>query len=200
MGEARFDSKSKLVVNLDFTGFDARRDCETETSADQGFRPIIGIWRLYHFHSLFLLTTGTCNCYEGTKAITKSSAMTDHSQIARLAGPIISRTVRSLSAQKRSLVALMREHQFGRVENMPIRAGQPVLDGNVRVVRVARLGAERHLAQVSSTDEFELKKAVCDLLDELERLQNDMVVLLEFRHGLPFLLETTPRCARSQEG
>jgi hypothetical protein len=50
------------------------------------------------------------------------------------------------------------------------------------------------VTKIHSTDDFELKKAVCDLLDELERLQNGMVVLLEFKHGLPFLLETTPHC------
>ena len=33
-----------------------------------------------------------------------------------------------LSAPQRSLLEIMREHQFGRVENMSIRAGQPVVD------------------------------------------------------------------------
>jgi len=115
-----------------------------------------------------------------------------------LASPVISRTARSLSAQHRSLVEMMSEHQFGRIENMSIRAGQPVLDGNMRIVRVARLGAGSEVGKIPRSDDFELKKAVCDLLDELEHLQNCMVVLLEFKHGLPFLLETTPNCpARS---
>jgi hypothetical protein len=37
-----------------------------------------------------------------------------------------------------------------------------------------------------------LKRQGRDLLEELERLQNGAVIRLEFRHGLPFLLETTP--------
>jgi len=88
----------------------------------------------------------------------------------------------------------MREHQFGRVENLSIRAGQPVLDCNVRVVRVAKLGAESGGTKFPEADDFELKKAVCDLLDELERLQNGTVVCLEFGQELPFLLETTSHC------
>ena len=40
-------------------------------------------------------------------------------------------------------------------------------------------------------DDFELKQAVCDLLDELAQLRDGIVVRLEFRHGLPCLLETT---------
>jgi hypothetical protein len=127
-----------------------------------------------------------------TKATTRSFPMKE-SRIAHLPSPV--KTTRSLSAQQRSLVELMREHQFGRIETMSIRLGQPLLDSNVRVVRVAKLGAKSAGAKLPSTDDFELKKAVCDLLDELERLQNGTVVLLEFQHGLPFLLETTPHCS-----
>ena len=119
--------------------------------------------------------------------------MTNESRIAHLASPI--KTSRNLNTQQRSLVELMREHQFGRIENMSIHLGQPLLDSNVRVVRVAKLGAKSGGTKLPSTDDFELKKAVCDLLDELERLQNGTVVCLEFRQGLPFLLETTPHCA-----
>jgi hypothetical protein len=95
-----------------------------------------------------------------------------------------------LSAQQRSLLEIMREHQFGRLENMPVRVGQPVLDGNVRVVRVARLGGGNGMDEVGS-DEYELKRPVRDLFDELARLGNGTVLRLEFRHGLPFVLETT---------
>jgi hypothetical protein len=84
----------------------------------------------------------------------------------------------------------MHEHQFGRIENMSVRAGQPILGRNVRVVRVARLGGGSDAAQVTCTDEFELKRQVCDLFDELERLQCGTVIRLEFRHRLLFLLET----------
>jgi hypothetical protein len=94
-----------------------------------------------------------------------------------------------LSAQQRSLVELMREQQFGRVENVPIRAGQPIFNPEVRVVRVARLGGENGGINVPTAADFELKQSVCDLLDELARLQNGTILKLEFRHGLPCLLE-----------
>jgi hypothetical protein len=71
---------------------------------------------------------------------------------------LISRTARSLSAHERSLVEMMREHQFGRIENMSVRAGQPVLDGNVRVVRIAKLDAKSGGTKLPTTDDFELKK------------------------------------------
>ena len=97
-----------------------------------------------------------------------------------------------LSPAQRSLVDLMHVHQFGRIENMPVRDGQPVLDCNMKVVRVARLGSEHDRMKAVAGNEFELKKHVRDLFEELDRLQAGTVISLEFRHGLPFLLETTP--------
>jgi hypothetical protein len=97
-----------------------------------------------------------------------------------------------LSPQQRSLLEIMREHQFGRIENMSIRAGQPVLDQDLKVVRVASLGGESGGTKPPAGDEFELKRVVCDLFDELARLGHGTVVKLEFKRGLPCRLETTP--------
>ena len=96
--------------------------------------------------------------------------------------------VRSLTAEQQVLVETMRQHQFGRIENLRIRDGQPVV-ADLRVVRISRLGAAALKAPPAG--DFELKRAVTDLLDELERIGNGIVVRLEFRHGLPFLLETS---------
>lgn len=105
-----------------------------------------------------------------------------------------------LSAQQRSLLEIMREHQFGRVENMSVRAGQPVFDRDLKVVRVACLGGESVGTKLPGRDEFELKRAVCDLFDELERLGHGTVVRLEFKRGLPCRLETTPHVTPAVRG
>jgi hypothetical protein len=115
--------------------------------------------------------------------------MTDHSPIADITGPPTDLTTRNLTAEKRRLVELMGEYQFGRIENMLVRAGQPILDGELRIVRIARFGGVSIAAKRSVSDDFELKRTFLDLFDALEQLNNGMVVKLEFRHGLPFLLE-----------
>jgi hypothetical protein len=118
----------------------------------------------------------------------QSQAMMDQLQT----DPKLRGTLRTqdLSTGQRSLLELMRA-QFGRIENMPVRAGEPILNSDLRVVRVARLGGGSDPGNVTRTDVFELKRQVRDLFDELERVQDGMVILLEFRHGLSFLLETT---------
>jgi hypothetical protein len=85
----------------------------------------------------------------------------------------------------------MHVHQFGRIENMSVRAGEPVLDSDVKVVRVVRLGSESDPLKLTNAEDFELKIQVRDLFDELARLENGTVIRLEFRQALPFLLETT---------
>jgi hypothetical protein len=115
--------------------------------------------------------------------------MTDKPSPAYMAGLRRDLTSFDLSPQWRALIELMWKLQFGRIENMIVRAGQPILDGAVTVVCVARL-ARTGGTKASSTDEFELKGQVRNLFDELARLENGRVIRLEFRHGLPFLLET----------
>lgn len=102
------------------------------------------------------------------------------------------RTSQDLTPAQGLLLRIMRKHQFGRIENLPVQAGQPVLDRGIKVVRVARLGGENGGTKVPGGDKFELKQAVRDLFEELARLDNGSVVKLEFRRGLPYLLETTP--------
>ena len=117
------------------------------------------------------------------------------SEEASLRAPLMAQ---DLSPGQRTLVELMHEHQFGRIENVPIRQGQPILDSSLNVVRVARF-VSRDAAKVSRSDDFELKRQVRDLFKELARLENGTVIRLEFRYGLPFLLETTERVIQATE-
>jgi hypothetical protein len=58
----------------------------------------------------------------------------------------------------------------------------------VKVARIARFGSSGVPAQVGCGD-FELKRAVRDLFEELGRIGNGVVHRLQFRHGLPTELE-----------
>ena len=77
--------------------------------------------------------------------------------------------------------------------------GEPILNSDVNVVRAARLGGESDPLKLTNAEDFELKRQVRDLFDELARLENGTVIRLELRHGLPFLIETTPRVNQASE-
>lgn len=98
-------------------------------------------------------------------------------------------TTKELTAPQQRLLRIMHECQFGRVENLKVRSGQPDFDGGTKVVRVTRLGTERDPSR-RPAGEFELKEAIRNLFAQLALLQNGVVERLEFRHGLPCLLET----------
>ena len=98
-------------------------------------------------------------------------------------------TAGGLSAQQRSLVELMQRHQFGRIENMAVQGGQPVLGLRVKVIQVAHFGSRNASTPISSASDFELKSQVLALFARLGSLPDGTEVKLEFKHGLPFSIE-----------
>ncbi len=106
------------------------------------------------------------------------------------AGCLQPRKSSDLTVAQRQLVEVMSQFLFGRIENLPIQAGEPVFGPGVNIVRVARLGGVAGQSYVPAA-EFELKKSVCDLFAELDQVANGLIVRLEFRKGLPCLLEIT---------
>jgi hypothetical protein len=147
----------------------------------------------------FLLTDEMLGCYVKRNSLNPgchSQMMMNPLQTAsNLLAPLMAQ---DLSPAQRWLVDLMHLHQFGRIENMLVLGGEPILNSDVKIVRVARLGSGTDGAKVTRT-EFESKKQVRDLFEELAQLENGTVILLEFRHGLPFLLETTLRVVSAPE-
>jgi len=107
------------------------------------------------------------------------------------------RTSHDLTDAQHRLLQIFRIHQFGRIENLQVQHGEPVLNQRTKVVRVARLGAQRGETEVPVSDDFELKQSFRDLFAALARLQNGTILRLEFRHGLPWLLETDEAAAGS---
>jgi hypothetical protein len=96
--------------------------------------------------------------------------MNDEPHIVEPSGRPRPSTAKSLSA-RRSLVEIMREHQFGRIENMTVRDGEPVFDHHLKLVRLVRLNGRSRGQKTLGADEFELKDSVRDLFAEFARLE-----------------------------
>lgn len=95
-----------------------------------------------------------------------------------------------LSSGGQVLVATMRRVGFGRFEFLRICNGDPVFDPPPRLVRVSRIGSSQEPDLLESAD-WILKVPIRDLFKEFARLQNGTIDRIEFRRGLPCLVEVT---------
>jgi hypothetical protein len=80
----------------------------------------------------------------------------------------------------------MQDINFGRIENLLIRNGQPTLDSRPRVVREIKLGGENGPRPELGAQDFLLKSQVLEMLAYFDELQNGTIDVLEIKHGLPF--------------
>ncbi len=94
----------------------------------------------------------------------------------------------ALSPARRRLLELMQLINFGRIENLIVRGGEPSLVPPPRVVREVKFGGDNGPRPELATDDFRLKAQVVDLFRELDRLGDGTVEALEVKHGLPFRL------------
>lgn len=92
----------------------------------------------------------------------------------------------SVSEPRRRLIELMQELGFGRIEALPVRAGDPVLDPPPTIVREVKFGGQNAARDERTLDDFTLKAQVVELFDELGRLGDGVIDVLTIKHGLPF--------------
>lgn len=102
-----------------------------------------------------------------------------------------SQTMQDLPTRCRRLVAAMQRLNFGVIESLPVRGGEPHLDPPVRLIREHKLGGENGPRPESSLEDFVLKAEVLELLAEIKRLGDGVIDRIEVRHGLPFRLVIT---------
>jgi len=91
-----------------------------------------------------------------------------------------------LSEPRRQLLELMQELDFGRIEALAVRAGEPVLDPPPKIVREVKFGGQNGPRDERALDDFSLKAQVVELFDELDRLGDGVIDVLTVKHGLPF--------------
>lgn len=75
---------------------------------------------------------------------------------------------------------------YGCIEGLSVRRGEPVMDPPPRVVRLIKFGGENGPRPEAVKADFVLKAQVCDLLDQLEVMGDGVIPRIEIQHGLPF--------------
>jgi hypothetical protein len=96
----------------------------------------------------------------------------------------------SISPARKRLVDVLRELQFGRIANLSIAGGEPQWTPAPTIVQTIKLPVEAANLDPPGC-EFVLKRQVLDLFQYLDGWQNGVISRLEFRFGLPCLIEFT---------
>ena len=95
-------------------------------------------------------------------------------------------TKRNLSTPKKRLLELMQEINFGCIEELVVREGEPVFKPSPRVVREIKFGGENGPRPELAADDFALKAQVVELFSYLTQLGNGKVESIDIKHGIPF--------------
>jgi ATP phosphoribosyltransferase regulatory subunit HisZ len=91
-----------------------------------------------------------------------------------------------LSPARQRLIRLLQNTNFGKIESLTFKGGEPILEKSVRRLREVKFGSENGSRAEDCLADFELKQQVLDLLDFLDEKREGVIEQLEVRNGLPF--------------
>jgi hypothetical protein len=89
---------------------------------------------------------------------------------------------------RRRLIELMQQVNFGRIDGLIIRDGDPLFDRPPRVIREIKLCGENGPRPELDADDFLLKAQVIELFGHFDRMGDGTIGSLEVKYGLPFRL------------
>lgn len=92
----------------------------------------------------------------------------------------------SLTPSQQKLLAEMQRINFGRIFDLSVRDGQPVMDPPPRVVREIKFGGDNGPRPESAKADFTLKAQVRELFAQFEALGDGVIPCIEIQRGLPF--------------
>ena len=94
----------------------------------------------------------------------------------------------SLFLPRQRLVELMQYINFGRIEGLVIKDGQPVFTPPPRIVREIKFGGKNGPNRETDIKDSALKSQVVELFACFDKLKDGVVELIEIKNGLPFRL------------
>lgn len=95
----------------------------------------------------------------------------------------------SLSPARQQLLGLIQRINFGRVERLVIREGEPVLDPMPVITAEIKFAGENGARLEAGFGDFALKRHHLELFALLDAIGTGELPVLTIRHGLPFSAE-----------
>jgi hypothetical protein len=80
----------------------------------------------------------------------------------------------------------MQELNFGRIERLAVKAGEPIWNPPPRIVREVKFGGDNSPRPEREMQSFSLKSRLVELFRHLDGIASGEIALLEVKHGLPF--------------
>ncbi len=106
----------------------------------------------------------------------------------------------SLSEAQSHLVELLQNLNFGRIEGLRVKAGEPTFDPAPRVLRKVKIGGDNNPRPETALPDFWLKQQTIEMLEAIAELGEGEVLSIEVKHGLPFSMEVELADARTTAG
>jgi hypothetical protein len=98
-------------------------------------------------------------------------------------------TLAAASEPRQRLVELMQQINFGRIEGLVVRDGEPLLkDPEPKVFREIKFGGDNVPRAEAGAGDYALKAQVIELFEHFDRLRNGRIEVLTIKHGLPFVM------------
>jgi hypothetical protein len=99
----------------------------------------------------------------------------------------------ALSKGQARLVELLQNLNFGRIEGLRVKAGEPTFEPAPRIVRKLKLGADNSRRPEAALEDFPLKQQTIEMLEAITWLRDGEVLSIEVKHGLAFAMEVEQR-------
>ena len=94
----------------------------------------------------------------------------------------------ALSPARRRLVELMQRVNFGRIDRLEVKGGEPVLEPMPAVTREHKFCGNNSPRPEAGRD-CQLRNHVADLMRLLDAIGDGTITVLVFKHGQPFHAE-----------
>ena len=94
-------------------------------------------------------------------------------------------TKAALSPSRRRLVELLQDSNYGRIEGLEVREGEPILDPLPTVLQLFVFGKDNGSNESRGNDCFALRKKVTELFDVFDRERSLLIQELIIDNGLP---------------
>jgi hypothetical protein len=101
--------------------------------------------------------------------------------------PIVTKSNLSLSQQR--LVELFQKLNFGRIEALKVRSGEPAFDRPPRIIQKLKMGGENGPRPETSLDDFRLNRQTIELFETIAKVGDGEILSIEVKNGLAFAVE-----------